>query len=262
MLYNVALVSAVQQFESVMRIYISPLLSLPPIPPHPTIPPSRASQSARLLLLQRSFPQAILHIVAYTCHYSEGSRASVKRFKLASDRMVGWRSSPSSAPAAVCGAGLGGMRPEAEQSWGLSSACCRGIQRSNRFSPSQTGESILYLGPSWIWESRVRDEGRSWEPWGTPVLWNARVQPQGPRLPRGPWLLSCFIREALCWKQEMKAGAMPQSCLMSSDYVHDPNSPLPLMCCVTSPRGWLWVPVGGGHLTLASQLLSLGLHIW
>ena len=95
----------------------------------------------------------------YTCHYSEGSRASVKHFKLASDRIVGWRSSPSSAPAAVYGAGLGGMRPEAEQSWGLSSACCRGIQRSNRFSPSQTGESILYLGPSWIWESRVWTRG-------------------------------------------------------------------------------------------------------
>lgn len=47
---------------------------------------------------------------------------------------------------------------------------------------------------------------------------------------------------------------------MSIDYVHDSNTPVPLVCCVTSSLGLTWAPVDGGYLTLASWLLSLGLR--
>ena len=67
MLYKIMLVSAMQQHESVINIYIPSILSLPPITPSH---PSRSSQSPRLSSLcytSASHWLSILHMVMYMC---------------------------------------------------------------------------------------------------------------------------------------------------------------------------------------------------
>ena len=70
LLYNVVVVSAMQQHRSVIIIYMYPsLLSLPPIPPSHS---SRSSESATLgsqcyLYMANSHQLSILHMIVHIC---------------------------------------------------------------------------------------------------------------------------------------------------------------------------------------------------
>ena len=87
MLYNVVLISSVQQRESAMCVPISPLLE-PPSTPHPVVTEHRAE----LPVLYNSFPLAVLHMVACVWEKAMATHSSVLAWK------IPWTEGPGGLP--------------------------------------------------------------------------------------------------------------------------------------------------------------------